>query len=329
MRLTTLVAESRDFCTEAADLLRQLGDVVLADLDRGELLRAVSGAEVLWVRLRHRIDADVLAAAPGLRLIVTPTTGLNHIDVEEAEQRGVRVLSLRGEVDFLRDVRATAEHTVALLLALLRRLPAAVTHVRGGGWNRDLFRGHEVFGKVVGVVGYGRLGRLVGHYLQGLGARVIAADPHVKAETVEPGVQLLSLEDVLRAADIISLHASYSSSTRGLLGQREFSLMKEGAWFVNTSRGEVVDETALLSALRSGRLAGAALDVISDEDGGEPPDSALLAYARDHDTLLVTPHIGGCTVESMAKTELFMAQRVVDVLTQATPVKSLEVMRLA
>jgi D-3-phosphoglycerate dehydrogenase / 2-oxoglutarate reductase len=316
MRLKTLVAESRGFSTEAGELLRQVGDLVLADLNRADLLQAVCEADVLWVRLRHRIDTEVLAAAPDLRIVVTPTTGLNHIDTEEAHRRSIRVLSLRGEVDFLREVRATAEHTLALVLALLRRIPAAATHVRGGGWDRDLFRGHELSDKAAGVVGYGRLGRLVAHSLKALGARVLVADPHVKRETVESGLVLLSLDELLRKADIVTLHVAYSSTTHGFFGQREFSLMKEGSWFVNTSRGELVDEIALLAALRSGRLAGAALDVITDEHSGQLSEHPLIRYARDHDTLIITPHIGGCTVESMAKTEVFMAKRLVEAVTQ-------------
>ena len=319
MRLRTLVVESEGFCPQAAVLLRRIGDLVLADLGRSDLLQAVGESNILWVRLRHRIDAEVLVAAPALRIIVTATTGLNHIDVDEARRRGIRVVSLRGEGDLLRDVRATAEHTLAVLLALLRRIPAAVTHVRGGGWNRDLFRGHEVFGKTVGVVGYGRLGRLVARSLAGLGARVLVADPHVEAEAIEPEMQLLSLDDVLRQGDIITVHVAYSPATHDLFGDRAFSLMKEGSWFVNTSRGELVNEAALLAALRSGRIAGAALDVIADEHSGELPNRPLIQYARDHDTLLVTPHIGGCTVESMAKTELFMAERLAEVVSQGVP----------
>ena len=314
MRLKILVAESRGFSTPAAELLRQVGEVVLAELNRADLLRAVHGADVLWVRLRHRIDAEILAAAPSLRIIATPTTGLNHIDVEDADRRGLRVLSLRGEVDLLREVRATAEHTLALLLALLRHIPAAVSHVRGGGWDRDLFRGHELFGKTVGIVGYGRLGGIVARSVEALGARIVVTDPRLEAQTVEGAVRVVSLDELLPEADIVTLHVAYSSATHGFFGQREFSLMKAGGWFINTSRGELVDESALLSAMRSGRLAGAALDVISNEQSMEPSDHPLIRYARDHHTLIVTPHIGGCTVESMAKTELFLAQRLVELL---------------
>ncbi|HEU4629848.1 MAG TPA: NAD(P)-dependent oxidoreductase, partial [Gemmatimonadaceae bacterium] len=160
-----LVAESAGFSPRAAALLRDAGELTLADLDRDDLLRAAGDADVLWVRLRHRIDAEVLHAAPRLRMLVTPTTGLNHVDLAAARARDVDVLSLRGEVAFLRDVRATAEHTIALILALLRRLPAAAAHAAAGGWERDRFRGHELYGRTVGVVGYGRLGRIVARYL--------------------------------------------------------------------------------------------------------------------------------------------------------------------
>src|SRR5262249_55556851 len=177
--------------------------------DRPQLLRSVSRADVLWIRLRHNIDAEVLAAAPHLRAVVSATTGLNHIDLREAERRGIRVLSLRGESNFLKDVRGTAEHTVALILALLRRLPDAVDHVRHAGWERNYFRGHELCGKTVGVVGFGRLGRLVARYLRVFGTRLLATD--VRPIVVPRSVELVSLSTLLQHSDIVPLHAHLSS----------------------------------------------------------------------------------------------------------------------
>jgi D-3-phosphoglycerate dehydrogenase len=304
-----LVAESGDFSAPAFELLQQVGKVVLADLDRHGLLAAVHQAEVLWVRLRHRIDAEVMAAAPHLKMIITPTTGLNHIDTWEAARRGIRVLSLRGEVQFLQDVRATAEHTLALILALFRRLPEAVAHVQGGGWNRDRFKGREVHAKTIGIVGYGRLGRIVARYLQVFGARVLATDPNVDVHSLDAGVTLVPLIDLLEQADLVTLHVNLCEATYQFFGQEQFAAMQQGAWLVNTSRGELVDEAALLAALRSRRLAGAALDVLCEESFAGMGDHPLVAYARDHDNLIITPHIGGCTVESMAKTEAFLADR--------------------
>jgi D-3-phosphoglycerate dehydrogenase len=313
-RARILVTESADFSPAAATMLRGAGELVLANLDRAGLLRVAGEADVLWVRLRHRIDAEVLAAARSLRVLATPTTGLTHVDVEEAARRGVHVLSLRGETDFLRDVRATAEHTIALMLALLRHLPAATQHTTLGGWTRDRFRGHELYGHTVGLIGYGRLGRIVARYLTAFDARVLVADPHVDPATVDAGVTLVPLDELLRDADIVSLHASHTPETHGMLGAAHFATMKPGAYFVNTARGELVDELALEAALRAGHLGGAALDVLVEEHATGMGGHRLVRLARERPDVIITPHIGGCTAESMEKTELFMAERLLAML---------------
>ena len=309
MPLTILVTESSGFSSAAAALLRRIGNLRLADLDRLGLMAAVQDADVLWVRLRHRIDAEVLAAALRLKIIVTPTTGLNHIDLNEARRRGIKILSLQGETEFLNNIRATAEHTVGLMLSLLRRVPAALAHVRKGHWDRDLFKGRELFDKTIGIIGYGRLGRIVGKYLRAFDAQILANDSHIDQKTLSSGIFATPLDDLLQESDIVTLHVNLSDRTRNFFGKEQFSKMKPGAWFVNTARGELIDEMALLEALQSGRLAGAALDVLCGEQQDVMENHPLVAYAREHDNLLITPHIGGCTVESMEKTETFMATK--------------------
>lgn len=304
-----LVAESQGFSTAAATILRQTGDLVLADLDRPSLLASLRVVDVLWIRLRHKIDAQVIDAAPHLKVIVTPTTGLNHIDLEETQRRGIRVLSLQRESEFLQDVRATAELTLGLILTLFRGIPRAATHVQHGGWERDLFKGNELYGKAVGIVGYGRLGRIVGRYVSAFDARVLATDPNLTADTIEPGITVVSLHELLQEADVVTLHVNLDQGTMGFFGREQFAKMKKGAWFVNTSRGELIDENALLHSLQSGHLRGAALDVLRDEHSVSLHNHPLVAHAREHDNLLITPHIGGCTVESMEKTELFLAEK--------------------
>jgi D-3-phosphoglycerate dehydrogenase len=305
------VSESSRFSADALRQLRSIGRVELADVqDRRELLAKVRGADVLWVRLRHRIDCEVMAAAPGLRAIATATTGLNHIDLEEAERRNIRILSLRGQTDFLRNIHATAEHTMALIFALIRRVPAASQHVAEGGWNRDLLIGRELHGKAAGIVGYGRVGRMVARQVLAFGMRLGVTDPLIGQETVEDGVESMSLDDLLATSDLITLHVDFSEQTRGFFGRRQFAQMKPNSWFVNTSRGELVDEVALLDALRRGQIAGAALDVLSQEDSSGMAGHPLVQYARDHDNLLITPHIGGCTIESIEKTENFIAKQI-------------------
>jgi len=298
-----LVAECKGFSSEAADLLRSLGDLTLADLDRDGLLNAVRDTNVLMIRLRHRIDQEVLDRAPGLHTLVSPTTGWNHIDVAALKRRGIKLLRLQGETEFLKEVRATAEHTVGLMLALLRSIAPAAEDVKSGHWNRDPFRGGELHRRKIGIVGFGRIGTLVKRYLDAFDAETRICDPLVDES------HAMSLDELLGWADLVTLHANWTPANDRFFSRDCFERMKSGSFFVNTARGELVDETALLHSLESGKLRGAALDVLTDEqhlDAGRHP---LIRYATKHSNLLITPHIGGCTAESMAKTEIFLAGR--------------------
>jgi D-3-phosphoglycerate dehydrogenase len=306
-----LIAESTGFSAAAASTLRAAGEVVEADLDRAGLLAAVPDADVLWVRLRNRIDGEVLDAAANLKIVVTPTTGLNHVDLQELARRDIHLVSLRGETEFLRDVRATAELTIGLLLALLRNIPAAAADTQLGHWNRDAFVGRELYGHTAGIVGYGRLGHIVARYLRAFDMRVLVSDLDLDPEELEPGLTKVPLEKLVAESDVVTLHVNLCDETYGLFGREQFDGMRPGAWFINTGRGELVDEAALLNALRSRRLAGAALDVLCDEDSGGMADRALVEYAKSNRRLIITPHIGGCTWESMEKTERFLAGRLV------------------
>jgi D-3-phosphoglycerate dehydrogenase / 2-oxoglutarate reductase len=308
--LNVLIAESEAFSRRAAEIVRAAGQVRFMHATRPQLLRSLREIDVLWVRLGHRIDAEVMNAAPRLRYILSATTGLNHIDLVEAERRGIEAISLRGETEFLRDVHATAEHTVALILAMLRRLPAAALSAVLGSWDRERFRGEELYGKTVGIVGYGRLGRMVAPLLHAFGARVVANDRKSTSPAAMP------LDQLLWEADIVSLHASFDESLRGFFGEKQFSRMRPQSWFVNTSRGELVDERALIEALRSGHLSGAALDVVSGENDADLSRHPLVLYARDHPNLILTPHIGGCTTESLEKAEVFLAEKFVRIYTE-------------
>src|SRR5579885_2027437 len=213
-----LIAESSGFPAEACSLLGQEAEIILTDLDRDALKAKVQEAEVLWVRLRHQVDAELLQCAPQLQVVATPTTGLTHVDVDALARRGIDLLSLSGETEFLKDVRATAEHTVGLIFAMLRRIPAAVHHVHSGNWDRDRFIGAELFGKTVGIVGYGRLGRTVARYLNAFDARILAFDPAVAPGSLDPSVCLVPLHTLLRESDIVSLHVNLTAETKMFFG---------------------------------------------------------------------------------------------------------------
>jgi D-3-phosphoglycerate dehydrogenase len=304
-----LNAEPVGYSEEARSLLAKLGTLVEKEVSRAELLHELSDYDVLIVRLRYQIDREVLEAGRRLKAIVTATTGLDHIDVGHAESRGIAVLSLQGEASYLRGIRATAEHTWALLLGLLRRLVPASIAVRSGGWDRDAFRGRELHRKRLGIVGLGRIGSQVAGYGQAFGMHVSALDPFA-ARWVDGVWRAPTLAKLLARSDVLSLHLPLNPETWGLIKAAELALLPPGALLMNTSRGQLIDEEALVQALDNQHLAGAALDVVVDErDTDQRIRSRLLAYARTHDNLLITPHIAGATYESMAKTEVFMARK--------------------
>lgn len=301
--------EPGGYSPEARAILAELGVLSERQLDRNELLASIGTADVLIVRLAHQIDREVIEAGVRLRAIVSATTGLDHIDVACAEQRGVAVISLRGEGEFLRTVPVTAEHTWALLLALVRRIPWAAEAVRNGEWNRDAYRGRELSGCRLGIVGLGRLGRVVARYGAAFGMNAAAFDPY-QVDWPEEVERAPSLEALFRSCNIVSLHVPLNSETYGLIGATELSWLSSDALLVNTSRGDLVDEEALCWSLEQGTLAGAALDVLSHE---REPDrrraGPLMGYLRTHDNLLVTPHIGGASHVSMARSELFVVRK--------------------
>ncbi|MHB8856603.1 MAG: NAD(P)-dependent oxidoreductase [Bellilinea sp.] len=312
-RWQILNAEPENYSSQAVDLLTTAGDVRLAQQDRASLLTTLADVEALIVRLAFQIDEQVLAAAPRLRAIVTATTGLDHIDLAAAERHGVKVLSLKGEVNFLRSIPATAELTWGLLLALTRNIPAAFGSVLQSEWQRDRFKGHDLAGRRLGILGLGRIGHMVARYGLAFGMRVLAYDPapHIWLEGLE---RAGSLAELLGQADVLSIHVPLKPETVRLVGKPELDQLPDGSYLINTARGDILDEAALLAVLEGGRLAGAALDMLSNERSDSLASSPLIQYAQMHSNLILTPHIGGATYESMAATEIFMAEKLVDYL---------------
>ncbi len=304
-----LNAEPLNYHDQARRVLVSLGRLDELSPDRSQLIACLAHYDILITRLGFQIDREVIDAGPNLKAIVTATTGLDHIDTGYAGQQGIKVLSLKGETEFLNSIPATAEHTWGLLLALLRQIPWAFQSVLHGEWDRDQFRGHDLGGKRLGIVGLGRIGQKIARYGLAFGMRVYAYNPPPVLQI--PGVTLCgSLPELLPQSDVLSLHVPLNSTTEGLIGARELALLPPGAVVVNTARGAVLKEGDLLKALESGRLGGAALDVLTDErQQGPVQRERLLAYAGSHTNLLITPHIGGATDESMGNTELFMAHK--------------------
>jgi D-3-phosphoglycerate dehydrogenase / 2-oxoglutarate reductase len=275
-------------------------------LTRDELRQSIADYGALFARLGHRIDGEMLERATRLRAIATPTTGLTHIDVQAARARGIDILCLRGEQQLLEDLPATAELTWGLLLAVLRRIAGASRHTLSGGWDRDLFWSGELAGKTLGIIGLGRLGRKVARYGNAFGMTVMAHD--IDSAVVGENVTLVDKTSLLQSADVVSLHASYNQGDLPILAAKEFEQLKPGSILINTARGELVDEAALIAAICAGRVSGAGLDVLANE----PHVSAELLRLQESHDVVISPHIGGATRESIMKTELFIAGKLRD-----------------
>ena len=284
------------------DLLRQDLEVdVRPDLATQGLPEAIGPYDGLIIRSQTKVTDEVLDRATALKVIGRAGIGLDNVDVEAATRRGIMVVSAPES-----NIISAAEHTLALLLAQARNIPQAHAALKAGRWERERFQGVELHGKTLGVIGLGRVGTMVAHRALAFGLRVIAFDPYVSKERAKSlGVELSpNLEALLVQADFITIHLPRTAETEGLIGERELSLMKEGARLVNTARGGIVDERALVNAVRDGKIAGAALDVFATEP--VPPANPLLHF----DEVVVTPHLGASTLEAQDKAGTAIAQMV-------------------
>ena len=237
-----------------------------------------------------------------LKAILSPTTGIDHIDMDYVKARGIKVYHLRDQKKFLKTISSTAELTIGLMLSMYRNIPNAVSSVAEGNWSAALFCGKELSGKVFGIIGCGRLGSKVAKVAIALGMKVIAHDPY-KLKLPAGVARVDSLDSLLAVSDIISLHIPLNAKTNHLIGSREISLMKLGALIINTSRGSLIDSLPLLDSLKAKNIS-AALDVVEDENevlAGK--SNILIEYARNNSNLIITPHMGGATYEGIQKTD--------------------------
>lgn len=286
-----------------------------------------SGAElrpqdvtVLVVRLGRYLSAEYLAQFPRLRFVVSPTTGLNHIDLSACSTRGIEVISLKGEAAFLDSITATSELALGLLLALLRRIPEAHQHTTLDlSWNRDLFCARMLSRMTVGILGLGRLGRQMAKMCHGLGMTVLACDPHVDAAAfTAAGTEAVSLSDLAARSDVVSLHVDYRPENDAMINAAFLAQCRPGTLLVNTARGELCDEEALAAALDSGHLGGLATDVLRNEQSGAVlAEHPLVQRARQGLNVIITPHIGGCCADAMRETEDFAARKLLNRLGRA------------
>ena len=270
------------------------------------ILERASG--VLDASMRVPLSDAMVAGAPFLRIISCATTGSDHVARSEASKRDIAIRTLREDPELLSDLTPAAELSWALLMACARRLPAALAHVQAGEWTREKFPGVMLNGRKLGIIGLGRIGVWMARYAQAFGMEVAAYDPH--AANMPDGVRQETLNALFRESDFVTVHVHLSDETRGLVSRSLLKQCKPGAVLINTSRGAIVDEVALLSVLEDGRLAAAGLDVLQ----GEPDvaDHPLVRYARIHSNLLITPHMGGFSPDAVRVVCRRAAEKIVE-----------------
>ena len=310
MKKTIVFLEKSNFSTSAIKKLEieyNIADIIdVKNKSKVEKENVVA----IFTRLGSYIDESICAAYPRLRWILTPTTGLNHISEDLIKTRKINVISLKGERNFLDGITATAELTWGLLLSLVRNIPSASVHVDEGGWDRDRFCGVSLSGKTIGIVGYGRIGTMVEEYAHAFRMKVLVSD--IKPRVPKHGT-LVDLDILLQMSDVVTLHVDYSEDIKNFFDMNKFNKMKKNAFFINTSRGELVDEDAMIFALKGELIKGAAVDVVSEENSEKRIEKLALWKREVGNKILVVPHIGGATSDAMRMTEEFVVDKFLSV----------------
>ncbi|MCZ9309114.1 phosphoglycerate dehydrogenase [Corynebacterium uberis] len=272
--------------------------------DRDALLEAVGDAQALLVRSATQVDAEVLAAAPNLVIVGRAGVGLDNVDIDAATERGVMVVNAPTS-----NIHSACEHAIALLLATARQVPAADASLRGGEWKRSQFKGVEIFGKTVGIIGFGHIGQLFAQRLAAFDVeKILAFDPYANpSRAAQLGVELTELEDLMERSDFVTIHLPKTKETAGMVNAELLAHAKEGQIIINAARGGLVDEPALAAAITSGKIRGAGVDVYASEPCTDSPLFAL-------DAVVATPHLGASTVEAQDRAGTDVAASVLKAL---------------
>ena len=277
-----------------------------------DALKQIIGTyDALVIRSATKVTEDLLSAAENLKVIGRAGIGLDNVDIPAATKRGIIVMNTPGG-----NVVTTAEHTIAMMLSLSRNIPEGTSTMKGGKWEKKRLQGREIYNKVLGIIGFGKIGSIVADRARGLKMRVIVHDPFVTPEQIEKaGFESTSLDDLYRKSDYITVHVPKMENTLGLLNKAAFAKMKDGAMIVNCARGGIVDEADLFDAIAGGKIAGAALDVFSTEPPGDSPLFGL-------DRVICTPHLGASTREAQTNVAVAVAEQIIDFLKNGTIVNA-------
>lgn len=280
---------------------------------RNDLENALGSYDAIFTNTFNKIDESLLKKAPKLKIISTPSTGTDHIDKYACDKLGVKWQSLTKDISVLENIPSTAELAFTLMLCVLRNVKGATKSVLENNWDYRPYRGREIQDLSVGIVGYGRLGKIFARLLSGFQANIFVYDPNVRVEN--PTVsQVRSMEELFSKCEVIALHLHLTEETYHLFDEKMFQKMRKGSYLINTSRGGIIDSEALVDALENGTIKAAGVDVIEGEVGFDTQANPLVEYAKNNDNLIISPHMGGMTFEAQNKAFGYAASKLVSYL---------------
>lgn len=316
-----LVSDS--LAKEGLEVFKQVSQEFQVDVKVGlkpEELKAIIGEyDALAVRSATKVTDALMAEAKKMKVIGRAGIGVDNVDVPAATKRGIVVMNTPEG-----NVVTTAEHTIAMMMALTRKIPQATASMKAGKWDKKSFEGREVFNKTLGLVGLGNIGKVVADRARGLRMKVIAFDPFIDQHgAAKVGAELVTLEELYRRADYITVHTPMNEETKNLISDNAFELMKKNVFILNCARGGIIDEAALLRALDGGKVAGAALDVFVEE----PPKAGDKLVA--HDKVILTPHLGASTEEAQVNVSIAVAEQIIEFLRSGSARNAVNLPRVA
>ena len=295
------IIEPQDFSLRALTLLNDLGNV--SKFESGKIGDFLADKEIIFVRLNYYFDNHILSNAKNLKYICTPTTGLNHLDLDYLRKKNIKVISLKGEFDFLSDIRATSEHTFGLILSLLRNYKNAISTSKEN-FSRDLYKGDEIFNNSIGIIGFGRIGKLLAKYIEVFNGNSFFYDTDSSIKEIYGAKKLNSVEELISKCNVITLCASYEVISNKFFNKAYIDLLRD-KFFINTARGELINEKYLLKKVKENFFKGIAIDVIRDESKENNNLDEFLNIDKSIN-FIITPHIAGATYTSMKRTEEFI-----------------------
>lgn len=299
------ILESKDFSRVALEKLSEIGEVEL--FDGKDLNIFISNKDIIFTRLKYFLDKDFLDLAHNLKYICSPTTGLNHIDLDDCSQKKIKIISLKGEFKFLSTIRATPEHTFGLVLSLLRNYKDAFLSIDSVKWDREQYKGFELYENSVGIIGFGRVGKILSKYFDAFDTKVYFYDINQSVKEVNHSIKLNSIKNLIKKSNIVILSASYSDENFEFFNKKYIDLLKN-KYFINISRGELVDESYLIQKIGENYFKGLAIDTIQGEQLKNNNLKRFSGLVEDNN-LIITPHIAGATYSSMHRTEEFISNR--------------------